>query len=208
MKTPQFWLIWWVLCLNVTAGIGVLGQASAHEPGNVSRGIVTAELRGGWLRRPDEPVQHGRPLRLGVTSDYIGRRNTYFVFMVLGFLLYCTRALHRLGRQRRRVRALLPGHHRMYGGGFATVPAYLADMFGTRYVGAIHGRLMTAWSAAGVVRSGAGELHPPVQVDHGVPKATGLQHHHVHHGGVAGDRLHLQLHGQGRQRALPHEGQR
>ena len=96
------------------------------------------------------------------TSDFIGRKNTYFVFFVLGFVLY----------------ALVPyfgGHGNlplfilcfliiisMYGGGFSTVPAYLKDMFGTRYVGAIHGWLITAWSAAGVLRSGARQLHPAV----------------------------------------------
>ena len=72
----------------------------------------------------------------------------------------------------------------MYGGGFATVPAYLRDMFGTRYVGAIHGLLITAWSMAGIFGPGAGELHPPVPHRPRRAEGAGLQRHHVHHGGL------------------------
>ena len=139
--TPQFWLLWGVLCMNVTAGIGVLGQASPMIQ-EIFSGRVTA-AGGRRLRRPAQPVQHGRPLRLGEHSDYIGRRNTYFVFFALGILLYSSVPDARAFRARfrcssRRSSIILS----MYGGGFATIPAYLRDIFGTMHVGAIHGRLL------------------------------------------------------------------
>ena len=59
----------------------------------------------------------------------------------------------------------------MYGGGFATVPAYLRDMFGTRYVGAIHGLSITAWSVAGVLGPVLVNYIRQYQIDSGVPKA-------------------------------------
>ena len=80
----------------------------------------------------------------------------------------------------------------MYGGGFATMPAYLRDMFGTRYVGAIHGLLLTAWSAAGILGPVLVNYIRQYQIDHGVPKAQAYNDDHVHHGRPAGDRLHLQ----------------
>ncbi len=139
LKTPQFWLIWIVLCMNVTAGIGVLGQASAMSQ-EMFPGRVTAAAAGGFVGLLSIFNMAGR-FFWASTSDYIGRKNTYFVFFVLGFVLY----------------ALVPYFGgagnlplfvlcfvviiSMYGGGFATVPAYLRDMFGTRYVGAIHGAL-------------------------------------------------------------------
>jgi MFS family permease len=163
-KTPQFWLIWAVLCLNVTAGIAVIAMASP----------MLQEVFGGKLLGLDAGAALSEAQKAAIvaaaaglvglislfnslgrifwasTSDYLGRKNTYFVFFAAGALLY----------------SLLPiwGHLglatlfvasvclilTMYGGGFATVPAYLADMFGTQMVGAIHGRLITAWSVAGV----------------------------------------------------------
>ena len=94
----------------------------------------------------------------------------------------------------------------MYGGGFSTVPAYLRDMFGTRYVGAIHGLLLTAWSMAGIFGPVLVNYIRRVQRHAWRAEGAGLQHHHVHHGRVAGDRFHLQLLRQGGRRALPHEG--
>ena len=85
----------------------------------------------------------------------------------------------------------------MYGGGFATVPAYLKDMFGTRYVGAIHGLLITAWSMAGIFGPVLVNYIREYQIDSRRAEGAGLQHHHVHHGRAAGDRLHLQFAGQG-----------
>jgi MFS family permease len=169
LKTPQFWLIWWVLCLNVTAGIGVLGQASAMSQ-EMFPGHITPVAAAGFVGLMSLFNMGGR-FAWASTSDYIGRRNTYFVFMVLGFALYCT--------------VPYTGTHgsvvgfvvcflviiSMYGGGFSTVPAYLRDMFGTRYVGAIHGLLLTAWSMAGIFGPVLVNYIREYNVTHGVPKA-------------------------------------
>jgi MFS family permease len=105
------------------------------------------------------------------TSDYIGRKNTYFVFMVLGFALYCTVPYTgAVGSVAGFVLCFLVIIS-MYGGGFATVPAYLRDMFGTRYVGAIHGWLITAWSMAGIFGPVLVNYIREYNVTHGVPKA-------------------------------------
>ena len=104
-------------------------------------------------------------------SDLIGRKNTYFCFFALGTVLYAavpwTGEIHSVTR----IRAVLSVIISMYGGGFATVPAYLKDMFGTRYVGAIHGLLITAWSAAGVFGPVLVNYIREYQIDHGVAKA-------------------------------------
>ncbi|MGN6235239.1 OFA family MFS transporter [Dyella sp.] len=164
-KTPQFWLVWGVLFLNVTAGIAVISMASP----------MLQDVFGGKLAGLTEAAADLTPAQKAAVvaaaaglvglislfnslgrlfwaslSDKIGRKNTYYTFFILGIVVYC----------------LLPtwGHMgaaglfvisicvilSMYGGGFATVPAYLADLFGTQMVGAIHGRLLTAWSAAGI----------------------------------------------------------
>ena len=96
----------------------------------------------------------------------------------------------------------------MYGGGFATVPAYLRDMFGTRYVGAIHGLLLTAWSMAGIFGPVLVNYIREYNVDARRAEGAGLQHHHVHHGGSAGGRLLLQLARQGGVGSVPHERKR
>ena len=88
LKTPQFWLIWWVLCLNVTAGIGVLGQASAMSQ-EMFPGHITPVAAAGFVGLMSLFNMGGR-FFWASTSDYIGRTNTYFVFLVLGFVLYCT----------------------------------------------------------------------------------------------------------------------
>jgi MFS family permease len=169
IKTPQFWLIWWVLCLNVTAGIGVLGQASAMSQ-EMFPGKVTALAAAGFVGLLSLFNMLGR-FFWASTSDIIGRKNTYFVFMVLGFVLYCA-VPHTgtIGSVAAFVLCFLVIIS-MYGGGFATVPAYLKDMFGTRYVGAIHGWLITAWSAAGVFGPVLVNYIRQYQIDHGVPKA-------------------------------------
>ncbi|RZT99523.1 nitrate/nitrite transporter NarK [Advenella incenata] len=148
IKTPQFWLLWWALCLNVTAGIGVLGQASLMIQESF-QGMITAAAAAGFVGLLSLANMSGRFL-WSTVSDYIGRKLTYSTFFVLGTVLYLL------------VPGMGTGGHvalfvlfylvilSMYGGGFSTVPAYLADLFGTRYVGGIHGRLLTAWSAAGV----------------------------------------------------------
>jgi MFS family permease len=168
-RTPQFWLLWGVLCMNVTAGIGVLGQASPMIQ-EMFTGRVTPASAAGFVGLLSLFNMVGR-FFWASTSDYIGRRNTYMVFFLLGILLY----------------ALVPtfGHMgsiplfvaafciilSMYGGGFATIPAYLRDIFGTYQVGAIHGRLLTAWSVAGVLGPVLVNYIRQYQIDSGVPKA-------------------------------------
>ncbi len=169
LKTPQFWLIWWILCLNVTAGIGVLGQASAMSQ-EMFPGRVTAVAAAGFVGLMSLFNMGGRFVWAS-TSDYIGRKNTYFVFMVLGFILYCTVPYTgRIGSVAGFVLCFLIIIS-MYGGGFSTVPAYLKDMFGTRYVGAIHGLLLTAWSAAGIFGPVLVNYIREYNISHGVPKA-------------------------------------
>ncbi|MBS0533348.1 MAG: OFA family MFS transporter [Proteobacteria bacterium] len=169
LKTPQFWLIWWVLCLNVTAGIGVLGQASAMSQ-EMFPGHITPVAAAGFVGLMSLFNMGGR-FFWASTSDFIGRRNTYFVFMVLGFFLYCAVPYTgSVGSVALFVICFLIIIS-MYGGGFATVPAYLKDMFGTRYVGAIHGLLLTAWSAAGIFGPVLVNYIREYNVTHGVPKA-------------------------------------
>jgi MFS family permease len=169
LKTPQFWLIWWVLCLNVTAGIGVLGQASAMSQ-EMFPGRVSPVAAAGFVGLLSLFNMMGR-FFWASTSDYIGRKNTYFCFFVIGFFLYCT-VPHAgsIGSVALFVCCFLIIIS-MYGGGFATVPAYLKDMFGTRYVGAIHGWCITAWSAAGIFGPVLVNYIRQYQIDHGVPKA-------------------------------------
>jgi MFS family permease len=169
LKTPQFWLIWWVLCLNVTAGIGVLGQASPMAQ-EMFPGHVSPTAAAGFVGLMSLFNMAGR-FFWASTSDLIGRKNTYFVFMVLGFALYCTVPhMGTIGSITGFVLCFVVIIS-MYGGGFSTVPAYLKDMFGTRYVGAIHGWLITAWSAAGVFGPVLVNYIRQYQIDHGVPKA-------------------------------------
>ena len=169
LKTPQFWLIWWVLCLNVTAGIGVLGQASAMSQ-EMFPGHITPVAAAGFVGLMSLFNMGGRFVWAS-TSDYIGRRNTYFVFMVLGFLLYCAVPYTgSIGSVVGFVCAFLVIIS-MYGGGFSTVPAYLRDMYGTRYVGAIHGLLLTAWSMAGIFGPTLVNYIREYNLTHGVAKA-------------------------------------
>ncbi len=169
LKTPQFWLIWIVLCMNVTAGIGVLGQASAMSQ-EMFPGRVTAAAAGGFVGLLSIFNMAGR-FFWASTSDYIGRKNTYFIFFALGFLLYAL-VPYFGGAGNLALFVLCFGIIlSMYGGGFATVPAYLRDMFGTRYVGAIHGLLITAWSVAGVLGPVLVNYIRQYQIDSGVPKA-------------------------------------
>jgi MFS family permease len=169
LRTPQFWLIWWILCLNVTAGIGVLGQASAMSQ-EMFRGKITAIAASGLVGLFSLFNMAGRFI-WSSTSDYNGRKNTYFTFFALGAVLYAfvpyTGAIGS-------VTLFVPCYaviFSMYGGGFATVPAYLRDMFGTRYVGAIHGLLLTAWSMAGIFGPVLVNYIREYNVTHGVAPA-------------------------------------
>jgi MFS family permease len=169
LKTPQFWLIWWVLCLNVTAGIGVIGQASAMSQ-EMFPGHVTAVAAAGFVGLMSLFNMAGRFIWAS-TSDIIGRKNTYFCFFAIGTVLYAlvpwTGSISSVALFVLCFLVIIS----MYGGGFATVPAYLKDMFGTRYVGAIHGWLLTAWSAAGIFGPVLVNYIREYQIDHGVPKA-------------------------------------
>lgn len=154
LKTPQFWLIWIVLCMNVTAGIGVIGvgKTMINEIfGDLA--IVTASFAATYVLMISVFNMTGRFFWASV-SDYIGRKNTYFAFFLIGIALYLTIPYFASSGGA----TALWGFYiatmiifTMYGGGFATVPAYLADIFGTLHVGGIHGRLLTAWSTAGVL---------------------------------------------------------
>lgn len=185
-KTPQFWLIWWVLCLNVSAGIGVIGMASP---------MLQEIFAGKLIGLPDvgfNQLDAGQKAQIAAIaagfagllslfniggrffwaslSDKIGRKNTYYTFFILGIVLYAlaptfaamgSKLLFVLG-----FGIILS----MYGGGFATVPAYLADMFGTQFVGAIHGRLLTAWSTAGIIGPVVVNYIREFQLAAGVPR--------------------------------------
>jgi MFS family permease len=165
-RTPQFWLIWSVLCLNVTAGIGVIAVASPMlqemfggsllgQPGigfaalSPQQRIAVAAVAAGFTGMISLFNIIGRFFWASL-SDRIGRKLTYAAFFVLGVAMYAlTPTLAHAGQLGLFVAAICIILS-MYGGGFATVPAYLADVFGTKFVGAIHGRLLTAWSVAGV----------------------------------------------------------
>jgi MFS family permease len=168
-RTPQFWLLWVVLCMNVTAGIGVLGQASPMIQ-EIFTGRVTPATAAGFVGLLSLFNMAGR-FAWASTSDYIGRRNTYMIFFLLGIVLYSSvPTLGHIGSIGLFVAAFCIILS-MYGGGFATIPAYLRDMFGTYQVGAIHGRLLTAWSVAGVLGPVLVNYIRQYQIDNGVPKA-------------------------------------
>jgi MFS family permease len=167
-RTTQFWLLWVVLCMNVTAGIGVLSQASPMIQ-EIFGGRVSPAAAAGFVGLISLFNMGGR-FFWATTSDYIGRRNTYMVFFLLGILLYSTvPTLGHLGSIPLFVAAFCIILS-MYGGGFATIPAYLRDVFGTYQVGAIHGRLLTAWAVAGVLGPVLVNYIRQYQIDSGVPK--------------------------------------
>jgi len=184
-KTPQFWLLWGVLFLNVTAGISVISMASpmlqdvfggklvglantAAELSAAQKAAVVAAAAGlvGLISLFNSL---GRIFWASL-SDKIGRKNTYYTFFALGIVSYCLLPtwghLALAGLFVATVCVILS----MYGGGFATIPAYLADLFGTQMVGAIHGRLLTAWSAAGVIGPFLIAAIRQTQIDAGVAK--------------------------------------
>jgi MFS family permease len=186
-KTPQFWLVWFVLMLNVSAGIGVIGMASPMlqeifagslfgqpdikfgQLNDQQRALVAAIAAGftGLLSL----FNIGGRFFWASLSDKIGRKMTYYTFFALGIVLYAASpwAAH-IGSKALFV-AFFCVILSMYGGGFATVPAYLADLFGTQFVGAIHGRLLTAWSTAGIVGPVVVNYIREFQINAGVPRA-------------------------------------
>jgi len=166
-KTRQFWLIWIVLCMNVSAGIGILGAASpllqeifagrliglpelSFADLNADQKLAIAGIAAGFTSLLSLFNIAGRFFWASM-SDRLGRKNTYYVFFLLGIVLYASApTFAHMGNQLMFVAAFCIILS-MYGGGFATVPAYLADIFGTQFVGAIHGRLLTAWATAGIL---------------------------------------------------------
>jgi MFS family permease len=182
---PQFWLIWMVLCMNVSAGIGVIGMASPMLQEVFGGTLIGVQAKFGELDKDQlraiATVAAGFTALLSLfniggrffwasLSDKLGRKLTYVVFFVLGGVLYFS----------------VPGSSAagsivlfvsafciilsMYGGGFATVPAYLADIFGTQMVGAIHGRLLTAWATAGVLGPVVVNYMREYQLGLGIPR--------------------------------------
>jgi MFS family permease len=185
-KTPQFWFLWGVLCLNVSASIGIIGMASpllqeifggkllglniSFNDLNADQKIKIASIAAGFTGLLSLFNIGGRFVWASL-SDYLGRKRTYFIFFVLGIALYSLNpSLGRLGYIALFVASFCVLVS-MYGGGFATIPAYLADMFGTQMVGAIHGRLLTAWATAGVLGPMLVTNIREFQLKHGVEKA-------------------------------------
>ena len=160
LKTRQFYQLWIVLCFNVTAGIGVLGVARTMITeifGSSLPHIVDTAFAATYVVMISAFNMVGRFIWASA-SDFIGRRNTYWIFFLLGIVLYLSIpvAAQQVSASPSMVwlvyfYAATMIIFTMYGGGFATIPAYLADIFGTKYVGGIHGRLLTAWSTAGVL---------------------------------------------------------
>jgi MFS family permease len=185
-KTSQFWLIWWVLCLNVSAGIGVIGMASPMlqeifagkliglpDVGfNALTAAQKAQIAGiaagfaGLLSL----FNIGGRFFWASLSDYIGRKNTYYTFFILGIALYALAPTFAVTGNKLLFVLGFGVILSMYGGGFATVPAYLADIFGTQFVGAIHGRLLTAWSTAGIIGPVVVNYIREFQLAAGVPR--------------------------------------
>ncbi len=186
-KTPQFWLVWIVLCLNVSAGIGVIGMASP---------MLQEIFAGALIGKPEiafAALDAGQKKEIATIaaafvgllslfniagrffwaslSDRIGRKMTYVAFFGLGIALYAAApGFAHMGGLFLFV-AVFCVILSMYGGGFATVPAYLADLFGTQMVGAIHGRLLTAWSTAGIIGPVVVNYIREAQIAAGVPRA-------------------------------------
>src|SRR5689334_2506245 len=185
-KTPQFWLIWWVLCLNVSAGIGVIGMASpmlqeifagkliglpnlGFNQLDASQKVAIAGIAAGFAGLLSLFNIGGRFFWASL-SDYLGRKSTYYCFFLLGIALYALApSFANVGSKTLFVAAVCVILS-MYGCGFATVPAYLADMFGTQFVGAIHGRLLTAWSTAGIIGPVVVNYLREFQLAAGVPR--------------------------------------
>jgi MFS family permease len=185
-KTPQFWLLFAVLCMNVSAGIGVIGMASpmlqevfggrligvagALKDLTTDQRAQVATIGAGFAALLSLFNIAGRIFWASL-SDFLGRKRTYVIFFTLGFVLYALApSAGKIGSV-----ALFVGIFcvilTMYGGGFATIPAYIADLFGTRFVGAIHGRILLAWSLAGVLGPQLVNNIREYQIDHGVPAA-------------------------------------
>ena len=186
-KTPQFWLLWLVLCMNVSAGIGIIG-AAAPMLQETFGGALIAHADMGFAEIKKDPALTAAAAAVGAgfvgmislfnifgriawasSSDKLGRKQTYFIFFVLGAALYVAATTFAGWKSLGLFVASFCIIASMYGGGFATIPAYLADMFGTQFVGAIHGRILTAWSTAGILGPVVVNYMHDVRIEQGVP---------------------------------------
>ncbi len=184
---PQFWLVWVVLCMNVSAGIGVLAMASPMlqevfagnligaagvKFNDLSKDQLTAiaGVAAGFAALISFSNIIGRFIWAS-SSDYLGRKVTYCIFFILGGILYFSAPSSAAALNLTLFVGAFCIILTMYGGGFATVPAYLADLFGTQMVGAIHGRLLTAWSTAGILGPIVITWMRDYQLGLGIPKA-------------------------------------
>ena len=165
-KTKQFWLIWAVLCLNVSAGIGVIGMASPMLQEIFGASAASAAGFTGLISL----FNIGGRFFWASLSDRIGRKATYYTFFILGIALYTLAPSAARGGSQALFVLSICIIVSMYGGGFATIPAYLADIFGTQFVGAIHGRLLTAWSTAGIIGPVVVNYIREAQLAAGVPR--------------------------------------
>lgn len=186
-KTPQFWLIWLVLCMNVSAAIGVIGASSPMLQETFGGALIEQPELGLEEIKQDEGLTaaaaavgagfvglisllniFGR-FFWATSSDKLGRKNTYHIFFILGGILYLS-AYYVAGFKGLALFVIIFCIiSSMYGGAFATIPAYLADIFGTQFVGAIHGRLLTAWATAGIIGPVVVNYLHDVRVNAGVP---------------------------------------
>jgi len=188
-KTPQFWLLWLVLCMNVSAGIGIIGAAApmlqetfggaligqadlgfAEIKNDLVLAAAVASVAAGFVGLISIFNILGR-FAWATSSDKLGRKRTYYIFFVLGATLYCAATYMAGLKSLALFAACFCIIASMYGGGFATIPAYLADMFGTQFVGAIHGRLLTAWSTAGILGPVIVNYLHDTRLEAGVPYA-------------------------------------
>ena len=186
-KTPQFWLLWLVLCMNVSASIGIIGAAAPMLQETFGGSLISQPDIGFADIKKDEGLTKtaaavaagfvglislfnifGR-IAWASSSDKLGRKQTYFIFFVLGAVLYLLASWGADSKSLLIFVVSLCVIASMYGGGFATIPAYLADMFGTQFVGAIHGRLLTAWSTAGIVGPVVVNYMHDVRLEQNVP---------------------------------------
>lgn len=186
-KTPQFWLLWIVLCMNVSAGIGIIGAAAPMLQETFGGALIgqpelgfdaikqdalltaaAASVGAGFVGLISIFNIFGR-FAWATSSDKLGRKRTYYIFFILGALMYCT-ATYVAGFKSL---ALFVGSFcviaSMYGGSFSTIPAYLADIFGSQFVGAIHGRILTAWSTAGILGPVVVNYMHDARLEAGVP---------------------------------------
>jgi len=182
---PQFWMVWVVLCMNVSAGIGVIGMASPMLQEVFGGSLMGLDIKFIDLDKAQLTTIAG--IAAGFTallslfniggrfvwaslSDKLGRKLTYIIFFVLGGALYASVPASAMAGNKLLFVAAFCIILSMYGGGFATVPAYLADLFGTQMVGAIHGRLLTAWATAGILGPVVVNYMRDYQLGLGIPR--------------------------------------